>query len=381
MRKSSVGRAIAILCLVLACAGAFVVAVRTVDALNVPYKRLKADSPFVYEEIRPELAAVDPETLLAIRSPEDVAARRAALRGWIYGTATGARQVSRLVDPGAGWSHAEEVADWRGLQSVAQFFINVRPSVISHAYMLRPDGDPNGRALIYHHGMASDFRAARAWLEPFLKDGWHILAFDQLGYGENSREVPCDTPADPAVPCRANLQSGLAQVQSPVALHVEPVLAGLDHLEEAGFTAIDAMGFSAGAATVTFAAAIDPRIKRTAAVAGILPPYLREGQDEAFGIAEALAVSGPVSFLDLFLLAGAGKDRRYLQVFNRFDRCCFRNLKGRHYESVLKDRLAGTGDGAFSVHIDESHARHTVSAEGVAVIRAMLSGDAGAASD
>ena len=208
-----------------------------------------------------------------------------------------------------------------------------------------------------------------------------MLAFDQLGYGENSREVPCDLPPDPSRPCKANLHSDLARITSPVALHVEPVLAGVDFLEERGFATIDALGFSAGAATVTFAAAIDPRIRRTAAVAGILPLYLREGQDRVFGISEALATSGPVSYLDLFILTASGEGRRYLQLFNRFDRCCFRNLKGRHYEAALKDRVAALGGGGFSVHIDESHARHTVSAEAVAVIQAMLSQDAGAPSE
>lgn len=356
-------------------------AVRSIDALNVPYKRLKADSPYIYEELRPELAAVDPGSRITIGSPQEVAAKRAALRGWIYGAADGERRVSRLYEPGLGSPHLLQIADWEALGWVRQLFINVRPESLSYAYLLAPAANANGKALIYHHGMASDFRSARAWLEPFLADGWHVLAFDQLGYGENSRDIPCDFPPDPAVPCKANLQADLDRIESPVALHVEPVVAGVDYLAERGFETIDAMGFSAGAATVTFAAAIDPRIGRTAAVAGILPPYLREGQDRVFGIAEALADSGPVSFLDLFILSAAGEGRRYLQIFNRYDRCCFRNVKGRHYEAALRDRMAALGDGRFSVHIDENHARHTVSGEAVAVIRALLSGDAGAAPD
>jgi hypothetical protein len=129
------------------------------------------------------------------------------------------------------------------------------------------------------------------------------------------------------------------------------------------------LGFSAGAATLTFAAAIDTRLRRTVAGAGILPPYLREGQDALFGIAKELADNGPVSFLDLFILAGAGEGRAYLQLFNRYDRCCYRNLKGRHYEEAVKMALAGSGTGGrFSVTIDESHARHSISPLGARTV-------------
>lgn len=363
-------------------AGALVAAARFLEPVNVFYKRMKVSSPYVFEEVDPALTATDPTSLISIRTAKDAAAARTALTGWIYGTEDGTRVPGTLYDPRAGWSHQNLISDWEGFGGVAQYYINVRPDLISYAYLISP-AEPDrgigaGKAVIYHNGMASSFVAARPWLEPFLKAGWTVLAFDQLGYGENTREILCDKPADGAVlpdrrSCIANLQLDLNRINNPVALHVEPVLAGVDLLQSLGFQEIDAFGFSAGAATITFAAAIDPRLRRTVAAAGILPPYLREGQDQLFGIAKELADKGPVSFLDLFVLAGggpgsgaaSGKGRAYRQLFNRFDRCCFRNLKGKHYEDAVKNVIdhAGIG-GGFSVVIDESHARHAISSDG-----------------
>ncbi|WP_425403030.1 alpha/beta fold hydrolase [Hwanghaeella sp.] len=382
MRASWMKRVGIVLAVILVLAGGLAIAAQVLDPVNTLYKRMKASSPYMFEEIDPALTKTDPAALLSIQTAADVASARVSLLGWIYGTVPAERRKARFYDPRSGWSHGAEILDWNGLRSVNQFYINPRPDVISYGYLLKPkqdaEGPGAGRALIYHNGMASTFTAARDWLEPFLEDGWTILAFDQLGYGENTREIDCDKRADGTkVPdgdgCIANLQQELSLVDDPVAIHVEPVLAGLDLLQVLGFDQVDALGFSAGAATVTMAAAVDERLRRTVAAAGILPPYLREGQDRLFGIARELAENGPVSFLDLFVLAGAGEGRAYHQLFNRYDRCCFRNVKGKHYEGAVKNTLAGAGSGgAFTVTIDESHARHAISAAGVRTIKELL---------
>ena len=64
----------------------------------------------------------------------------------------------------------------------------------------------------------------------------------------------------------------------------------------------------------------------------------------------------------MFVLAGAGDGRRYTQIFNRYDRCCYRNLYGTLYETQVQDAIMQTGsNGQFRVLIDESHADHQLS--------------------
>ncbi|MBF0252028.1 MAG: alpha/beta hydrolase, partial [Alphaproteobacteria bacterium] len=65
---------------------------------------------------------------------------------------------------------------------------------------------------------------------------------------------------------------------------------------------------------------------------------------------------------EMFVLASVGAGRGQMQVFNRYDRCCFANAVGKLYEQPVRD-AARTLDARarFSVLIDESHARHKVS--------------------
>ncbi len=66
--------------------------------------------------------------------------------------------------------------------------------------------------------------------------------------------------------------------------------------------------------------------------------------------------------MDMYVLAAVGPGRRFTQIFNRFDRCCFANTLGRLYEPAVKKAVKDVnGGGAFNVVIDETHADHKVS--------------------
>ena len=246
-----------------------------------------------------------------------------------------------------------------------------RQGLLSFFYLLEPKRPAGKRGVIYHNGFAGTSVQSAALLDALLEAGATVIAIDQLCYGDNACNAPCGPGHPPD--CLANLQFGLAKMQTPLRDHVEPVRAAADLLFSRGAAEVDAVGFSAGAGTVTLVAAVDTRIRRSVAAAGVLPYYLREGQDAPIGIADYAPLQEMASMMDLFLLSAAGKGRAHLHLFNRFDRCCFRNVKGRLYEPTLRERLAAIGiGGAFSVAIDETHARHAISGHGVATILSFL---------
>ena len=111
--------------------------------------------------------------------------------------------------------------------------------------------------------------------------------------------------------------------------------------------------------TTAVMAALDQRIRRSDPVAGVYPIYLREGQDI---LTEGPQYYGPMlkaaGYLDMFVLAVDSRDRRQMQVFNRYDRCCFNNMKGRLYEAAVQKTAAAIGGGRFDVLIDQTHADH-----------------------
>ena len=66
-------------------------------------------------------------------------------------------------------------------------------------------------------------------------------------------------------------------------------------------------------------------------------------------------------YLDIYVLGSVGAGRRQLQIFNRFDRCCYRNTLGKLYEPAVKKAVDEVGEGSFAVVIDETHADHKIS--------------------
>lgn len=110
---------------------------------------------------------------------------------------------------------------------------------------------------------------------------------------------------------------------------------------------------------MTLAAAIDPRPAVVSANSGIYPSYLRDRkQDAPVGVAAHRGLLAVASHLDLMLLAVLGEHRHSMQAFNRYDRCCYSNTKGKLYEPTLRSRIKALAlPGGFHVVIDESSRR------------------------
>lgn len=357
---------------VLAALGGLVLAGRYYDPLNVQYKRLKAENRFEFEEVSPDiLAGGDPEALLTPHSAADVDARRRAITRIIYGA------PERIAVPAyrsGGDSDVRFALEaLPHAETVKRFYQTPRAGILSFFYLMIPKEPVPGRAAIYHNGFDGTSIQSAGLLDALMEAGVTVVAIDQLGYGENTRDAPC-LPVTYPPRCVASLQFHMAKLDRPLTYHVEPVRAAVDLLLN-GIEAdeVHAIGFSAGAATITLAAAVDTRIKRSVAASGVLPYYLREGQDAPIGIADYGPLRDRIGMMDQFLLAAAGDGRAHMHLFNRYDRCCFRNLKGRVYEKTVQDRLEEIGlGGRFEVAIDETHARHEISDYGTETILTFL---------
>lgn len=367
-RKARLGGGVVLIFLML---GLLVLGVRQHDGLNALYKRLKTADPYVFEEVRPELVSIDPADFLTVQTPEAVEEMRHRLAALVYGAGGRAPVVPR-------YDYSETtitigLSNLAGVSRVIRYYLSHRPGVLSYLYLLKPEEPVAGRALIYHHGFAGNFLQHSDFLEKALSEGFTIVALDQFGYGENAREAPCEFDPDPE--CQANLQYDLEKLNTPLAIHLEPVLAGVDLLvsQGAAVETVDAIGFSAGAGTIVLAATVEPRLRRTVAVAGTLPYYLREGQDAPIGVADYPPLRAAAGMMDQYLLGAVGEGRAQLHLFNRYDRCCFRNGKGGLYSPVLEERLTRLDlGGRFEVAIDETHARHKISDWGAKTVLSFL---------
>ena len=339
------------------------------DPTRVLYKRLKADNAYVYDEIDPKFLETDPRSLLSVASPGDVAALRARLIDLIWG---GAGFPAALQPTIVETAISDDVLGaLPNLAAIDRLTVHMGGGVRSMLYHLKPAASPNGKLVIYHHGFAGSIRDVPEVLGGFLERGYGVLGVNMLAYGGNSAYL------ETAEGERLNLHFDLDKIDKPLRYHFEPLVVGVNYITALGdYQAIDMVGFSAGAFFTTVMAAIDERIKRSYPIAGVYPIYLREGPEVQPHMPSyyppLLALA---SYLDLFTLGASGKDRGQLQIFNRYDRCCYNNRKGTLYETAVAEAVREIGQGGgFGVFIDESHADHRFSTIALATVLAHMDG-------
>ncbi len=337
-----------------AVAGAVIAAINYVDPVRIQYKRLTADSPYAYDEIDPRYLKTDPAALITLGDPGALAAARSRLADAIWGPQGEGR------DRRAGRAGPADLPAFEGVANLGRIEELVAPvyRYTAHAFHLVPRRG-NGALVIYAHGYAGTFQMHAAHLARLVEAGYGVLAVNYPGYGKGT------FPTDYAH------QRFLEAEPLPLRIVVEPVVMALNTLADDGlYTRIHMIGFSAGGWLTALIAAVDPRIAASAAVAGVYPLYLHEGlerQPPAEHFYPPLTAAA--GYLDLFVMGAAGPGRAQLQVFNRYDRCCYRNRKGTLYAAAVDDAVRALGlGGRFAVWIDESHPHHHISDAAMDVI-------------
>jgi len=324
------------------------------DPTRVVYKRLKAADKYVYDEIDPRFRQTDPDTRIAIETPAGAAAARARLIGVIWGGARFPAAVSpSMVETGI---EDPVLGALPNLARIDRVTVDMGDGVRSFLYHLLPAARRKNQLVIYHHGFAGAIQDVPETLGAFLDQGYAVLGVNLMAYGGNSGYLPA---ADGKL---YNLHFDLDRIENPLRYHFEPVAVGINYvLREFGYRSVDMVGFSAGGFVAAVAAAIDPRIRRSYPVAGVYPIYLRVGQDIQKGMPSYYPpMLAAASYLDLFILGASGAGRGQMQVFNRYDRCCYNNIKATLYAPAVAARAAALG-GNFAVLIDETHADHKIS--------------------
>lgn len=132
-------------------------------------------------------------------------------------------------------------------------------------------------------------------------------------------------------------------------------------------------GISGGGWETVIYAAIDPRIKYSFPVAGSLPLYLRGeqcgGSGHDWGDYEqggkggwpAIFYQETASYLDLYLLGSIGDDRKQIQIYNKYDPCCFAGERFKNFEDLLAKKAKTISGGYFKAVADTSHQEHKIS--------------------
>lgn len=260
--------------------------------------------------------------------------------------------------------------DFSNLKRIDQLNIEMEYGVNSISYLFIPESS-NDKLIIYHQGHGGDFYKGKETIQFFLNQDYAVLAFSMPLLGMNDQpivEVP--NLGTIKLTSHEHLRFLESSVFSPIKFFVEPITVSLNYLdEEYDFSSYYMIGISGGGWTVTVYPAIDDRISQTYSVAGSLPIYLRsipenrgdyeQWHPELYQIA---------NYLDLYIMNSYGENRKFIQIFNKHDSCCFSGEFYKTYETEVKDTLSKLDSGHFDIFLDDTHKTHKISDHALEII-------------
>ena len=352
------------------------------EPTRIIWKRWKAKTPYRYEEIDPQYLKTNPADLITIHSPADALKARRALIGSIWGDeelpfGKQPERIDRDIPLGKdsevktlGGMFYATMANLAGIDRVHHAVDKEYSSKIFH---FRPRRG-NNRLVIYHNGYGGTgtFHDRKELIAELVSEGYAVMALNLPSLGENSlhrRYLPRFGWY------QLNNRRLLDLVERPMRFWIEPAVGAVNYAKEAyAYDSIDMLGFSSGGWVTMVVSAADARIRRSYPVAATYPMYMRSGDRPSPRSQYYGPMVRAANYLEMFALATFGSKRRQLQIFNRFDRCCYSGVKGKHYEKAVQDTVKAIGDGGFQVMLDETHARHTVSGFAMKAILADMAG-------
>ncbi len=258
---------------------------------------------------------------------------------------------------------SQEYLNFKNLHSIDKITIEMDYGVDSVAYFFKPNVS-NDKLIIYHQGHGGDFSKGKNTIQYFLEKNYAVIAFSMPLLGMNSQPI-VDHPQFGKIKITSHNHFELLENEnfSPIKFFVEPIIVTINFLENNyNYNSYHMVGISGGGWTSTLAPAIDDRISQSYSVAGSYPIFLRN-ETKNFGDYEQhnLDLYKIANYLDLYVLASTGSERKFIQIFNKYDPCCFDTDSYSIYENEIKDTVRKLGTGEFNILLDETHNKHMIS--------------------
>jgi hypothetical protein len=336
----------------------------------------------------PPSAATSPlvdDREITLQTPADVAARRAALIRYIWGTdGFPSIRLPSAIER----DDASPVSDLTHLQRVDTLTIGMEAGQIGYAHHFIPLR-PNRRLVVLHQGHICTFdddpapsdagAGLRRTIDNLLVDGYSVLAVYMPHYARFTTRLTVDDCA--TMGHNRMFDELVVSTGSVLKFFLEPVAISLNYLKTHaaidGFPAYEQFamaGLSGGGWTTTVYAAIDPTITTSIQIAGTMPLHLlwpASVGDREQTLPEFYRLAG---YPDLYVLGAHGPGRAQVQVLNRRDNCCFGERlyetaaiglpwddAVRSWELPVRQTLMRLGSGSFRVEIDEAAPAHMIS--------------------
>jgi len=336
----------------------------TSNNYNLPQDRIQG-----YEAI----TDFDYARVVRLENATDVHSRRVAIQTMLFGESGPSFRISEeeAVTPDYHWlSHAAAEGAERQVIDIADSYrlrvdmaFGLQSNILHHIPKERRE---DKAIIIFHKGHGSDYPNRFKPLASLIAAGHEVYEVGMPLIKENKvKGLVYESPRYGRIALRQHDDFWFMDLPdgSPLRFFVEPVVALVERIRSRDAERpIVMVGLSGGGWTTVLAAAIEPRIDGSVSVAGSWPEHLLTKNMRYPGDYEQVTpeLYRIANRLELYTMAGYGKGRRHLQVFNERDTCCFAGSEGKGYEAVIQNRLKALGVGAFEVGIDRDAAGHII---------------------
>ncbi len=307
------------------------------------------------------------QDLIHIKNQTDVAEKRNALLSYIWKenkipTDLPAQIEQNISDP--------NFTNMENLKQIDKLTIEMDYGADSIVYLFLPENS-NNKLVVYHQGHDGSFANGKKSIEFFLKNNYSVLAFSMPLSGMNNQPVvDLENEGKIKITSHNHFYYLDSDQFSSIKFFVHPIAVSLNYVEQNySFNQYYMVGISGGGWTTTLYSAIDTRISQSYSVAGSLPLYLRQSQSDMGDYEQTLPdLYRIANYLELYTMDAYGADRKHVQIFNKYDPCCFANPEINTYADEIKSTLAILGSGNFASYIDDTHREHKISDHALQII-------------
>lgn len=254
--------------------------------------------------------------------------------------------------------------------------VNLPFNLYSHPILIYPKGSAPSCIFLYHAGHGSQFDGLKKGqsiplIDGALQIGCLVGLFEMPRGGRGMTQVNRNQPilkrADGTTKDLTDftLHDGFRDLSQEeqvhaISLFIQPVIDVIDMLEvEFPGLPIVMAGLSGGGWTTSMAAAVDTRISISINIAGADPE-----ESAAYDFEQSHPVILKYGYENIFALAGSGRSRKHVHVYNEFDSCCFkaRDVQLRNRQEIkVNNLISGIGPlGSYKLIIDSSGFGHAV---------------------
>ena len=316
----------------------------------------------------PSLDKFDLYSIIDIKNESDIIKKRVDLIKYVWNSSFGFDLSSDERLKGIPTIIEENILDERftnldNLKQIDKFSIEMKHGINSIVYLFLAK-ETNDQLIIYHQGHDGGFINGESTINYFLDKGYSVMAFSMPLVGMNNQPIINVEHLGPVKFIEHN-QFELLESEnfSPISYFLTPINHSLNYLDENYyFVDYHMIGISGGGWTSTIYPAIDTRISKSFSVSGSLPLFLRINSQDIGDYEQIHSdLYKTANYLELYLMSSYGQDREFVQVFNKYDPCCFSGTLFHVYENDIKDILYKLDSGSFDIILDNTHKEHKIS--------------------